>query len=652
MIGRVLTLRKLARDAIIPGAHKQYQPAYEASHVLRYMIYVFRSDLSKNGDFRSSIIRVYDHMAKFAFAVWMSKNRVRYRPKGNPLEIAHSPHLFHRQGGWVHDVNDRGGGLCVCLMPPRHGKSMMGSAEMALSINLNHRIQSALTHAVDKNAMMNMRHIAACFKGFGDKEDNPMGRRNLSLFPASLARRDNNESTMRLRCANQPRDPTLIGTGLASKIGGINLEFLWGDDIVNVDEARQPNTRDISSSRWNNQWMRRMQGAMPFVLITATLWHMDDAVGKLVQKIRNGELAGTVCLIPVGGPRERVVNGRTIAPWQAICPELVSSAKLREAYAQMSPYDYSCQYEINPLSDADRVVKRLRMFVASIAAGEQDVPEWALAQAEQHKRFLAGAARHYSIDPAATSKETAESKRKYRADKAGMVYAATGTLDSSRTDQDGTFHHDSQRVVRVLDAAEFYASPQDAAAHAAGFALSNRVDKLHCEASGVGLATLNAIQQTLKLPPGALIRHAPSSGKRARLRDVAIMLDDSQTEIGLPGAVVEFAAVWRGGKVELLDNLKWLWEQVLNYGFVASDHGTDALTQLLKYLSTEVKVGGMVSDSVRAEVEKTAGQRDAERIKSVLDKYGEDRRYNDPWSDDLLAFGGNAAPAFVGLEGL
>jgi len=279
------------------------------------------------------------------------------------------------------------------------------------------------------------------------------------------------------------------------------------------------------------------------------------------------------------------------------------------------------------------------------------VPEWVVLQTEQHKRFLATAQRHYSIDPAATSKEKAESKRKYRADKAGMVYAAAGTLDSSRSDDSGTTYHTQQRVVRILDAAEFYANDKEAASHAARFALSNRVDKVHCEAAGVGLATLNAIQNTLKLPPGALIRHTPTEGKRARLRDVAIMLDDSQTDLGLPGAVVEFAAIWRNGKAELVENLKWLWEQVLNYGFVSSDHGTDALSQLLKYLSGEVSVGGAVSDAVRAELAKTAGERDAERIKSVLDKYGDSARYNDPWSDDLLAFGGNAAPGLA-LEGL
>ena len=103
------------------------------------------------------------------------------------------------------------------------------------------------------------------------------------------------------------------------------------------------------------------------------------------------------------------------------------SQRLRSIYYSMSPYDYSCQYEIDPISESDKLIKKLRVFCAPSRPARWTFPKWVADQVADHQRFMATAEMHYSIDPAATSRQRAETQ-KHKADKAGFVYCAVGAL--------------------------------------------------------------------------------------------------------------------------------------------------------------------------------------------------------------------------------
>ena len=639
LMAAVLRLRELARHAVPAGTPDRMVPAFEASHLLRFMCYVYRSDLTTKRSLpRDTIPKIADHHCKIAFRYWVARYKVTYLVRGTVEEERDRPDLFGRKQGWMRDATDCKGLIVLC--PPRHGKSSIGTAALTLEINKNHRLQSAIAHAQEGKATENMRHVAIAFKGRGHREDNAIGRRNLSLFPASLAKRDNDAMNMRLHADTPTRDPTLRGRGVKSGIGGANLDFLWGDDIVSPEEATQPGAREITATKWINQWMKRLQGESAFMLMTVTLWQDDDTTGRLLKLIAKGELPIAVCILPAGGPRRKERNGTVIEPWQAVWPEMYPSRWLREQAAGMTAYDYSCQFECDPIPDSERVVKKLRMCITAIDEGETSVPDWVYAQVREHQRFMASAQFHYSIDPAATSREQADTQR-HKADETGAVYAAVGPVrEMAKTESGSVLFGESRQSIRFLDALKFMASPVDAVAAFGEMWRRQKVDKVHVETAGVGKATSELIRNNYKLPSSALIEHKPGRrNKKARLRGVSAMLDDAGADVGLPGATVEFAAVWRNGRPELLENLKWLWDEILNFGFVASDHGADATSQLLEFLSTEVRVGGTVSLAAHeyAATDESVATRTRSRLVQMFEKIGDAGKPTNPYDDDVRA---------------
>jgi hypothetical protein len=224
------------------------------------------------------------------------------------------------------------------------------------------------------------------------------------------------------------------------------------------------------------------------------------------------------------------------------------------------------------------------------------------------------------------------------------VYCAVGALRTTTRKDGGVTVMETRNVVRVIAASEHYANPQDATARFGDFAMVNRVDKLHIEEIGVGLATSELIRNTYKLPSSSVIGHKPARrSKRERLREVAVMLDDSSAELGMPGATVEFAGIWKNGRVQLAEGLLPIWDQILNFGFTDDDHQIDACTQMLAYVAPSLQLGGVVSNQVRSAVEEvdTPAIRNVTRMQEALEKLGSKK--DDKPEDDFAVFGLNSA---------
>lgn len=607
LLAAVRRLQRWAKHAVPPGTPAEEKLAWEATHVLRFLLYVHRSDIPKAGTRPSEmLLEIAPHHVRMSVEWWMTLERAAFFAQGSARESIAHPNVYRETRGWVRDAYPCEG--LILITPPRHMKSLFGTGAITLAINLDHRTQAVMVHAVAGEAAKNMRFVSAAFKGRGHKESSEIGRRNLALFPARLDRRDNDEETMRLLCKPPTRDPTLRGRGVLSGLGGGNINFLWLDDVVEEEASKQPNTRKITWEKITGDWLQRRQGRA-IVLDTTTLWHPEDANAKLVEAARNysqgreGGIAMRVCIMPAGGPVPVTLSDgttlRAFEPlWKSKRPATAddpwSSAWLRGKYAILGPSRYAIQFGCNPIPDDQKLIKRLKIVPVMVAAG-QTAPSDVLAAIEDHREFVKSATMDLSVDPSATKKETAEIRR---ADKSGLVLVASGIM---RRRVGSTFEQHGM-CVRVLDASEFYGSPTEVVKAIRDYATGGRrVDRVHIENVGFSVAINEMIENHYRLPSSALIGHKTRNiPKRDRLKAVAMMLEDVMSDEGFPGAKVEIAGVWDNGEVHPLPRLASLVEQLYQHGFTKHDHLPDALAQVLAFLAPIVGVGqGAVTEAIQ-----------------------------------------------------
>lgn len=570
-IVRLQRQTRKVRPGLPDGAQPSEIEAWEIAYPLRVMLYAYRSDIESASARRSKLIfEIAPHHAKIVYFIWKAQQGVKIYAKGTDKECNTHPELFHPVGGAVRGVNKMDG--CVIVCPPRHGKSAIGTAWTACQIAQNPREQLMMLHAVQAEGSKNFRHVKAAFE-----DDNAIGRRFRTLYPElMLSDRDNDKKTMRLRLPEPTRDPQVRAIGVRTSVGGANSGKQWWDDPVDPKERDQPDVRADTTFRLMSQVKRRMQGANAFLLVTATIWHPDDATNRLIDDIRTGKIMMSMLVIGTGGPK-------TNPEFNPVWPEKYPASKLRQIYAEMrSPSDFAAQYMADPRPDEARIVRRLAFYDPHAAA---------------HDEFLRTCMCHASLDPSATSRKFV----KHGTDKAGFIYLGVGEI-TDVTMEDGSELTTTRRVIRILDAKEFHAGPTEAVEMVKEYAASFRVSKVHVEAVAFSMAIVESLRNQLNLSSNEIVAHNPRAlNKEQRLKAVAPMLDDSLRDQGMGGAVVEFPGQkGEGDALVIIERMAWLADNILNFGAAKNDHAVDALTQVLKTLIGEVDVsGGSVTNAVR-----------------------------------------------------
>jgi hypothetical protein len=568
-----------------PSLKSDNHHAWAASRVLRVLCYVYRSD-------RSDVNPVFDigpHHCRMAVDLYLARNKMAYFVEGSPQECAEHPELFRPPGkaGWRSGVTECNG--IVLLVPPRHTKSMVGTAFIVMEFDDNPRLQVKMGHAIEDQCGTNMRFVKSAFS-----RSEPQGRRNLSIFPAKMTAHDNDQWRMRLVLDEPTRDPQLLARGIKGGVGGTNADIIWLDDPVDPKEVNEQTTRDKTTQLITGQWLRRLQGADSFVIITATPWHPDDGVMTIVRGAMEGELEYSVSAQPVGGPKE---DFREIWKGQP-------SSAIRRAYKEMNdPWAFSCQFELNPTPDSARLIKQISLYVADISQCANP-PQEMIARYEAHQRFMKGAECHLSLDPSATSEAKAAELRRAgdrsKRDKSGLVYAAFGHVAETNSLENLL---ETRQKIRVLMAEKFYASPQESVKKLGEFCGSRRVDMVHIEAVTGFVAIVEGMRNEYGLANNQVFGHKTGNlSKSARLRAVSTMIDD-QRAFGLQPPVVEFPGVLNDrGVLVVSPGIADFVTSVLQFGFTKDDHCVDALTQICKFLAPIVGVGaGAVTMMVQAQ---------------------------------------------------
>lgn len=537
LLGRIRGLRQKARKPVYRRNeyHADTELVQGASHVLRFMAYVGRSDLD------SKVFRFAKHHGHMAIGIYCARNQCDVHPTGGVI------------GSMAFDS-------CTLVLPPGHGKTEVGQHFMLLAIAQDNQIQALIGHAQGDMAKDIKKKIGGYFE-----TENANARRFLSLFPLKLSDQDNNSNSLRLQLKNPTKSPTIRAHGILSRVNGGNASMIWLDDPCDQDIADQAVQRKRVFNRINGTWLRRLRGMKnTFLLITTTLWHQDDPVSRRIGQARADERqhrkkTQKIILLKCGGPNDKPAFKPL---WPAMYPE----AYLRKVYKEMAnPSLYSAVYRCDPTAEEARIIKKLRFYDPL---------------SKEHQDFMASAIKRLSLDPAAT--------RERKNDRAGMLFLANGQIRTIVKDDFGESVSFESRI-RILEAREIQATQTDLVETSVQYCIDRRVDYVHVETRGGYVATAEMFHNTYGIEA---IRHDPTiAGKGDRLRACAAMLEDGNAASGIR-AVVEFPGrQLPDGTWEPLEEILWVCKQFTDYGFNKDDHVLDAGTQVFIYLASEVGVG-------------------------------------------------------------
>lgn len=528
-IKRLRRLRERARDAFPSGNSRGNQPAIEAAHVLRFMIYVGR-------DVDGGVLMIGPHHGAAALALYEAENGRRWENLK-----------------WI-DYEQEG---VMFVFPPGTGKTTYAAHRFGLRIAQRPTIRILHGHAKAGEAEKNLEYVGSMFD-----TETAQGRRLRSLFPNIPATRKLIKGVFDLEPigGEKKRQPTMVAHGIMAKVSGADADEIWFDDPCDQDLATQETTRVLVFDRMNGTWRARKREkgvgkkSKTFEFTTTTLWHHDDPNARRVQLAREGKIRLRVKILACGGPEDG---------FKSIWPEMYPPAKLRQIYQGMrNPSLYAAAYQCNPQPESLRKVKRLAYYDPTCDA---------------HKKFLDSAIFHVSLDPAATNHD--------KSDMASFVYGGCG--DIVTTDGQSMRY---ERRLRIIYGREFHATQSEGVAEVCAFSEMHSTHYIHTEA----VAGFEATREFFEERGLDVIAHQPhGKSKSVRLGHVATMFDDSLRDKGFPGAVVEFPGKRREDGTLGPDTdspLRWLEDQILNFGVARGDHGVDALVYLAKHLGPELNV--------------------------------------------------------------
>lgn len=588
-INRLRRLQKIRTLAKIP-CPSEYGHAdtesfpWRSTQAIRFMLYVGRSDITDSSN-ETNVFRIARHHAKMSVDLYMARTGACFHATG-VLEKGR----VYPDGGSKLPFDGIGYVGAMLMYPPRHSKTTFLTYWLADEINHNHRVQCGYVHAKEDEAYALQKHVNQLYR-----MDNDYGRRNLSLYPATLTSYDNNSSSLRVRVDDPPKNPNLISRGVWSQVQGNNFDILILDDVVSRDDAESEAERNRKKRHVRSVWLSRFQGSGGFVVFSGYPYHHDDLMWDYHQQARRSAATGgregivlRLSKMAVGGPSSS-------PPYRPIWPELYPARVLRSRYRTINDSAiWAANWMLEPITDEMRIVKRLRLYDESDPA---------------HAVWMASAMMHLSVDPAFTNTENS--------DKAGLVLVGIGDLRHT-SDEGGRITSSSRRVIRLVDFTEMNATQGELSDVIASIASSRRIDLVHYEEVG-GTTALGELLEGIHGITTAVGHKPGPRGKERRLRQVAPLIEDGAAGLR---ACVEFPASRNSdGDLVLNPMYRPLHEYIVNFRVASGFHGLDALTQILKYLSPEVGVGeGEVTRQVEAHKEKN-------RIARFL----EEAKY--PWED-------------------
>lgn len=588
-MGRLRMMKRVidrARSDTDPEALHSQTVVSEAVSLLRYMLFVMRSDFDTQ--LPGNIFVVGRHLVKMVVDLWEAENRCEWTPWGprKPLEERHPDDWQARRiaAGTAYDG-------AMLLYPPRHSKSSVLRAWACRRIARDQRTQGAYIHDMEDESQKFNRYVASAFN-----RETDTGRRNYSLYKFELESYDNGADTVRLRVDDPPKCPNLTCATVWSSKLGINLDWLLVDDVVSKKDQDQPTLRDRRKTTFKRVWLTRFQGSRGFYIVAGYPWHHEDLVWDTYMEAKrwartNGKAGQCLAVskMAVGGPN-------TDPAFYSIWPEMYPPKELRRRYMMMNDAaGWAANWMLNPITDDLRIVKRVRLYDPNVVEFRQCIEIGEI---------------HVSLDPSSTNRA--------KSDYTGLVRIVVGDV-TTRTPTDWGEQVETERMALVLDADEFHATQAEAADRLGRMATSSRVDYIHIEtAGGYG----DSVRDLLRAIYGvtSTVEHKPGMrNKEQRLKAVAPLLEDGSAGLR---AKVAFPGVRSGDDLVVDERVRKLVDYVVNFRVTNGHHSLDALTQVLKFVASQLGAGeGAVTSEIRE-----ASEDRRTRLRKMYDAMEEEQR--------------------------
>jgi predicted phage terminase large subunit-like protein len=148
-------------------------------------------------------------------------------------------------------------------------------------------------------------------------------------------------------------EPTVSTMAIDADRTGFHYEIIICDDI---EAERNSATREQIERVWDFYRLlyslvhkRKKDPHSGRILIAATRWHYDDIYARIEAQNYNEpeDTKFSIIKIPDRDPETKELN----------FPTILDAKKLANIRRKQGPYIYSCQYQLSPIPDADRVFK-------------------------------------------------------------------------------------------------------------------------------------------------------------------------------------------------------------------------------------------------------------------------------------------------------
>lgn len=561
-IRRVRELARRAREKCDPEAVGRERRIQESTHLLRYMLYVNRSERPNLESPAEKLFEFGEIHVRAVMGLYFSRNGYGLTKFGllAPGDKFGNPGRERVFEG----MHYSGTGI---MLPPRHGKTVIIRGDMALAINLDPEVQMAVVHDTEDMASKILVAVKTCF----DRETE-QGRRNYRLFPYELDATDNNNYSIRVKTKNRPQNPNLIACGIWTSGLGNNLHRLYGDDIVPASDVYEAARRTRRIRQFHTVWGSRDQGSCAYATLTGYPHHHQDLMWKTWEGAKlsaktNGRqgLKWWFVRIPVGGPKDKP----GIPKFRSIF-SVYSSKWLRDKYRSYSDRSvWAANYELDPLPEGSKIVERVLLY-------DSESPDT--------QRMLNASEHLLSIDPTST-------KNPKTSDMVGVTIGALGEVVSLREDEFGHEHETRKRMLYLTHSDEFHATQPEIIDHMMAIGqsrpLNREINQAIIEVTGVGHSLVDFLESIHGI--NGVYEATASKNKAERFRAVAGMMDNSDPVnsppcVALPGRRKrDENGEPIDGSLELMPGFEQIYNYIVNFTMESGFHSLDSFVHMIEF---------------------------------------------------------------------
>lgn len=259
------------------------------------------------------------------------------------------------QVNWHHKLlceklDDFANGKCprlMVFMPPRHGKSELGSRRLpAYILGKNPDAQViACSYSADLASRMNR-----------DVQRVVDTNEYRDIFPGTTLNSKNVKTDAKGSYVRNSEMFEVVGrkgsyraAGVGGGITGMGADFAIIDDpIKNMEDANSQRIRDTIADWYDSTLYTRLEGTGN-VLVILTRWHEDDLAGRLLEKAKKSQLADQWEILEMPAIREDMTNPidpREIG--EPLWPSKFNANRMTQIKASVGSKIWSSLYQQQP----------------------------------------------------------------------------------------------------------------------------------------------------------------------------------------------------------------------------------------------------------------------------------------------------------------